>query len=122
MTGDVMKAVCLWNMYRTPRLNIYNPERNFLSPTSLLTFIQLKLEDLNFGPSLFPTDPKSRAHCRLWSDHVSARISLEGLLFSSLPRFMLYYSSLLINQSTDQSKHYTKFLPRTPRTRAAETN
>ena len=29
-----------------------------------------QLEDLNQGNALLPKDPKSRAHSRLWTDHV----------------------------------------------------
>lgn len=32
------------------------------------------LEDLDFGARLFPTDPKQRAHCRLWADHINRNI------------------------------------------------
>ena len=32
------------------------------------------LEDLHTGPPLFPRDAKSRAHCRLWSDHVNRKV------------------------------------------------
>ncbi|KAJ5983428.1 Glutathione S-transferase/chloride channel C-terminal [Penicillium waksmanii] len=32
------------------------------------------LEDLKLGTNLFPLDPKSRAHCRLWADHINRNI------------------------------------------------
>ncbi|KAJ5934932.1 hypothetical protein N7466_004479 [Penicillium verhagenii] len=38
------------------------------------TVLMEYLEDLKIGPSLLPTDPKLRAHCRLWADHVNRNI------------------------------------------------
>ncbi|KAJ5305083.1 uncharacterized protein N7443_004743 [Penicillium atrosanguineum] len=32
------------------------------------------LEDLNLGTALMPADPKLRAHCRLWADHINRNI------------------------------------------------
>ncbi|KAJ5089449.1 hypothetical protein N7532_008133 [Penicillium argentinense] len=32
------------------------------------------IEDLGIGRSLFPADPKLRAHCRLWADHINRNI------------------------------------------------
>jgi len=32
------------------------------------------LEDLGQGQPLLPSDPKQRAHCRLWSDHINRHI------------------------------------------------
>ena len=32
------------------------------------------LEDINQGIPLFPQDPKLRAHCRLWSDHINRKV------------------------------------------------
>ncbi|KAJ5659770.1 hypothetical protein N7507_006221 [Penicillium longicatenatum] len=38
------------------------------------TVLMEYLEDLNVGASLLPADPKLRAHCRLWADHVNRNI------------------------------------------------
>ncbi len=32
------------------------------------------LEDLNAGPALLPSDPQTRANCRLWSDHINRNL------------------------------------------------
>ncbi|CAG8200205.1 unnamed protein product [Penicillium salamii] len=32
------------------------------------------LEDLNVGAAMLPADPKLRAHCRLWADHVNRHL------------------------------------------------
>lgn len=34
---------------------------------------RIKLEDLKQGTPLFPTDPRLKANCRLWIDHVCPR-------------------------------------------------
>lgn len=52
------------------------------------------LEELNVGAPLLPQDnPKSRAHCRLWSDHINRRI---------LPHF---YGLLQAQDSGKQVEH-----------------
>lgn len=38
------------------------------------TVLMEYLEDLGQGESLLPADPKSRALCRLWSDHINRQI------------------------------------------------
>jgi len=38
------------------------------------TVLMEYLEDLNVGRPLFPSDPKLKAYCRLWSDHVNRHI------------------------------------------------
>ncbi|KAL9577079.1 MAG: hypothetical protein Q9212_006605 [Teloschistes hypoglaucus] len=35
------------------------------------TVLMEYLEDLNMGQPLLPADPKLRAHCRLWTDHIN---------------------------------------------------
>ncbi|KAL8696974.1 MAG: hypothetical protein Q9201_007381 [Fulgogasparrea decipioides] len=39
------------------------------------TVLMEYLEDLNAGPPLLPHEPKLRAHCRLWTDHVNRHIT-----------------------------------------------
>ncbi|KAG8533236.1 uncharacterized protein KY384_002019 [Bacidia gigantensis] len=52
------------------------------------------LEDLSFGFPLLPQgDPKSRAHCRLWSDHINRKI---------LPQF---YGLLQAQETEKQTTH-----------------
>lgn len=41
---------------------------------STLTACNIQLEDLNAGATLLPSDPKLRAHSRLWSDHINRHI------------------------------------------------
>ena len=38
------------------------------------TVLMEYLEDLHSGISLFPSDPRGRAHCRLWADHINRHI------------------------------------------------
>ncbi|KAJ5709666.1 hypothetical protein N7493_009957 [Penicillium malachiteum] len=38
------------------------------------TVLMEYLEDLHVGISLLPADPKLRAHCRLWADHINRNI------------------------------------------------
>ena len=38
------------------------------------TVLMEYLEDLNTGPALLPPNPRSRAHSRLWSDHINRHI------------------------------------------------
>ncbi|KAJ5884233.1 hypothetical protein N7504_011805 [Penicillium tannophilum] len=38
------------------------------------TVLMEYLEDLKVGASLLPADPKLRAHCRLWADHINRNI------------------------------------------------
>ena len=53
------------------------------------------LEDLNTGPALLPSDPRSRANSRLWSDHVNRHV---------IPNFYRY---LQAQDTAEQTKHAT---------------
>ena len=55
------------------------------------------LEDLATGPALLPANPQTRAHCRLWSDHVNRHI---------IPGFYRY---LQAQDTTEQTKHAQTF-------------
>ncbi|KAF2092976.1 hypothetical protein NA57DRAFT_81657 [Rhizodiscina lignyota] len=50
------------------------------------------LEDLNVGNPLLPPDPKSRALCRLWSDHINRHI---------IPAFYRYLQEQDANKQVD---------------------
>lgn len=61
-TGHAMKALSCLNMCESP----FAIQLLFRSKRCLP-----QLEDLHIGPILLPLgDPKLRAHCRLWSEHV----------------------------------------------------
>ncbi|KIW06987.1 uncharacterized protein PV09_02645 [Verruconis gallopava] len=54
------------------------------------TVLMEYLEDINQGKPLLPSDPKKRAHSRLWSDHINRKI---------VPRF---YSYLIAQETSKQ--------------------
>lgn len=60
------------------------------------TVIMEYLEDLNAGPALLPSDPQTRATCRLWSDHINRLI---------IPSF---YRLLQAQDANDQVNHATE--------------
>lgn len=61
------------------------------------TVIMEYLEDLNVGEPLLPLeDPKARAHCRLWTDHINKNI---------VPAF---YQYLQEQNTTKQAEHASK--------------
>ena len=60
------------------------------------TVLMEYLEDLNQGQPLLPKDPKLRAHCRLWSDHINRNIN---------PAFYRY---LQAQDANDQVKFATE--------------
>ena len=55
------------------------------------------LEDLNAGIPLLPPDPRARAHCRLWSDHINRKI---------LPKFYAFLQA----QETDKQTQFAQEL------------
>jgi glutathione S-transferase len=50
------------------------------------------LEDLNVGNALLPPDPKTRAQCRLWSDHINRHL---------IPAFYRYLQEQDANKQVD---------------------
>jgi glutathione S-transferase len=57
------------------------------------TVIMEYLEDLQTGPALMPSDPQTRATCRLWTDHINRQI---------VPCF---YRLLQAQEPDDQASH-----------------
>lgn len=56
------------------------------------TILMEYLEDLNVGKPLLPPDPKSRALCRLWSDHINRHL---------IPAFYRYLQEQDANKQVD---------------------
>ncbi|KAL9588872.1 MAG: hypothetical protein Q9203_002332 [Teloschistes exilis] len=54
------------------------------------------LEDLNTGQPLLPADPKLRAHCRLWTDHINRNIT---------PTFYAYLQAQEIPKQLEHAAH-----------------
>lgn len=83
--------------------------------SSGLSLILLQLEDLNTGPPLLPSDPKLRAHCRLWTDHVanaasSCRMSVTDSRADQINRHITpaFYSYLQAQDVPKQVENATK--------------
>ena len=57
------------------------------------TVLMEYLEDLGQGNALFPSDPKIKAHCRLWTDHVNRNV---------IPNF---YRFLQAQEESKQAEH-----------------
>lgn len=62
-----------WGCYESNVLLEYVREPNGQFPFLSLTNPS-QLEDLGVGAAMLPGDPKLRAHCRLWADHVSRQV------------------------------------------------
>jgi glutathione S-transferase len=62
-----------------------------------LLLTRRQLEDLNQGSPLLPSDPKTRAHSRLWTDHINRKI---------IPHF---YSYLQAQEPEKQAEEATAF-------------
>ncbi|KAF2668041.1 glutathione S-transferase [Microthyrium microscopicum] len=63
------------------------------------TVLMEYLEDLNQGEPLLPSDPKARAHSRLWADHINRKI---------IPLFYRYLQEQDISKQGEQAAEFKK--------------
>ncbi|TID21762.1 SAICAR synthase-like protein [Venturia nashicola] len=61
------------------------------------TVLMEYLEDLNMGQPLFPSDPKQKAHCRLWTDHINRHI---------IPAFYHYIQAQTADLQTEKAQEF----------------
>ncbi|KAE9981170.1 hypothetical protein EG328_011846 [Venturia inaequalis] len=61
------------------------------------TVLMEYLEDLNMGQPLFPSDPRQKAHCRLWTDHINRHI---------IPAFYHYIQAQTPDLQTEKAQEF----------------